>query len=64
MSRLCADDVGSVIHQIKVLRQLYTVFRASRRVANFELKHKKCKIVPLAGPFSEPLARRYRDWLQ
>eukprot|EP00959_Pyramimonas_sp_CCMP1952_P275287 5754181-Pyramimonas_sp.AAC.1 len=64
LSRPCADDVGSAIHQFKVSRQRYTVFWASRRVANPELKRRKCKVAPLAGPFSEPLADRCRLWIR
>eukprot|EP00973_Karenia_brevis_P034095 4703570-Karenia_brevis.AAC.1 len=48
LSRLCADDIGCVLENIKHLEHLYTIFNWMEAVSALRVKPKKCLLIPLA----------------
>eukprot|EP00959_Pyramimonas_sp_CCMP1952_P350140 7335922-Pyramimonas_sp.AAC.1 len=60
---VCADDVGTVLQDRRLLLRLRRVFTAAQALAGLALKLAKCKVVPLNAAFSEVLAANIKEWL-
>eukprot|EP00959_Pyramimonas_sp_CCMP1952_P437426 9158391-Pyramimonas_sp.AAC.1 len=60
---VCADDVGTVLQDRRLLLRLRGVFSAARELAGLALKLAKCKVAPLNASFSVELATNIKEWL-
>ena len=68
--RVCADDVGAAVRQLRTLFKVWELFEAFRKVSLLTLKPKKCIIVPLTvatsgwncGLISEWLSVNIPEW--
>eukprot|EP00959_Pyramimonas_sp_CCMP1952_P001481 30430-Pyramimonas_sp.AAC.1 len=57
--RLLIDDVGAVLRSLESPPFLADVFENAQKLAHLTLEVPKCKLVPLAGPFTDELKRMY-----
>ena len=60
--RACADDLGAVINNISHLRFFARLFDVMFKIANLQIKPKKCKIVPLHD-WNKGVATLVSDWI-
>ena len=58
----CADDLGTAVIDLFVLKQLARVFKVMNAVSCLVLQVKICVIVPLV-PFSDSNVKFIKDWL-
>ena len=63
MTRACADDIGTVLFNCRVLPLLHDLFYTIELCANLKLKPKKCNIIPLWGAFTLHKATCIRDFI-
>eukprot|EP00959_Pyramimonas_sp_CCMP1952_P418163 8760758-Pyramimonas_sp.AAC.1 len=59
----CADDVGTVLPQLRILKRIMPHFRHIQRFAFLRLQQVKCCIVPLWAECTPALAARIRAWI-
>ena len=62
--RACADDVGAALKHIKFLRIFERVFFRARMAAGLSLGLPKCKLIPVAVPFTSAVRDQVRSWLE
>ena len=61
--RACADDIGTAMKHIRVMKELFDVFFFAKKYANLTLKPQKCVLVPLV-PHSFEMVSRVKAWLR
>ena len=62
-TRVCADDVGCAISNIKSLHKVKAIFVKAECLAGLALKPSKCNLIPLAEPFSSHVKQKIQNWL-
>ena len=60
---VCADDVGCILHDRRLLHGMWRGFRAAETLAWLRLKPHKRVIVPLEAMFTEQLRADTAQWL-
>ena len=63
VTRICADDFGSALRSLTVLKTEASIFALAARSAGLHLKPSKCVLIITACNLTEHLIASVRPWL-
>ena len=64
VTRVCADDFGTAVRHLRVLKVHASIFRLAARTAGLHLKPEKCVLVISVCDLDQPLLARIKDYLE
>ena len=63
MTRICADDFGSALKSLNILKYQAPIFKLAASCAALHLKPSKCVLITTVVKLSELLGQSIRSWL-